>query len=190
MAQIPNLRMQKVSALLEEPRKAWRTMWTRTFRRVGLPAAAALLGSGSRLVTATPDADGQVDDAQRVAAYGSHTVGADSVAKLLSAKLIDDAPVHTLAMQARGGVPGCEYSDRLLHLGADHSQPAAKAINVGQDFPNRMLWAASWAQTKAVHSVLLVPSTDYKSLQAGLQDLKARPGGPPRLFTGDAASLC
>jgi len=72
-----------------------------------------------------------------------------------------------------------------VHLGADHSEPAAKAINVGKGGPDRLIWAASSAQTKAMHAVLVVPDGTYASMQVGVKELRSRPGGPPRLLTVD-----
>ena len=114
--------------------------------------------------------------------YGKRTFGADTMNSLLTAKLIADAPVHTLEMQQRGGVKGSKFGDRLVHLGADHSVPPAMAINVGRGFPDRKVWAASSAQTRAMHSLLLVPDGSYESMQHGVKELSTRPGGPPRLL--------
>jgi hypothetical protein len=85
-------------------------------------------------------------------------------------------------MQARGGVQGSIFGDRLVHLGADHSVPPAMAINVGPGFPDRKIWAASSAQTRAMHSLLLVPDGSYESIQHGVKELSTRLGGPPRLL--------
>ena len=117
--------------------------------------------------------------------YGTRTFGADTVNKLLTSKLIADAGVHTLEMQARGGVEGGQHGNRLVHLGADHNVPVAMAIKVGPGFPDRLIWAASSAETKAMHSLVMVPKGDYASIQAAVKDLATRPGGPPMLFTVD-----
>ena len=103
--------------------------------------------------------------------YGKRTFGEDTMNALLTEKLIADAPVHTLEMQARGGVKGSSLGDRLVHLGADHSVPPAMAISVGAGFPDRKVWAASSAQTRAMHSLLLVPDGSYESIQRGVKEV-------------------
>ena len=117
--------------------------------------------------------------------YGKRSFGANTMNGLLTEKLIADAPLHTLAMQARGGVKGSVFGDRLVHLGADHSVPPAMAVNVGPGFPDRKIWAASSSQTRAMHSLLLVPDGSYESIKEGVKDLKRRRGGPPRIFAVD-----
>ena len=142
------------------------------FALSALPAASALMGL--RMAQCGPN-----DDKRR--SFGSRICGADTVNELLAAKLVREAPVHTLEMQARGGVNG----ERLLQLGADHSVPAATAIAVGAGFPDRMVWAGASAETKAIHTVVLVPNSAYDSIKPAVCALKQRPGGPPRLFTVD-----
>jgi hypothetical protein len=124
-------------------------------------------------------------ETQKRTLFGSNMLSSDQIGRVLCGKLSADAPVHTLEMQARGGVAGSLHGDRLLHLGADHNVPVARSVNVGAGFKDRQLWVAASAQTKAVHSALLVPNGKYESIQAGVKELKDRPGGPPRLFTVD-----
>ena len=125
-----------------------------------------------------------VASVDKAALYGSRICGSDTVQGVLARKLIRDAPIRTLEMQQRGGVAGSQHGDRLLQLGADHSVPAARAITM-PGFPDRQIWAATSAQTKAVHSVVLVPNTEYASIRDAICELRDRPGGPPRLFTVD-----
>ena len=121
------------------------------FGLAALPAATGLLGL--RQPTCMHE---------KRALYGSRVCGADTLNELISASIIADAPIHTLEMQARGGVAG----ERLLHLGADHSVPVGKAIKVGKGHPGRAALQRCGAQDircthilkrKATHRFCVLP---------------------------------
>lgn len=146
-----------------------------------LPSAAALAGARTLGEHDVSECAPRSDLKER---FGSTLCSAGTFNKLSAKRLHAEADLHTLDMQARGGVQRSTFGDRLVHLGCDHSEPAAKAIKFGKA-PNRLIWAASSAQTKAMHSVLLVPNGEYASMQTGVKELRNRPGGPPRLLTVD-----
>ena len=159
-----------------------RLLFGRRLLSRALPPAAALAGART---LGEHEASECAPRSDLKELYGSALCTAGTFNKLSSKRLRAEADLHTLDMQARGGVKGSTFGDRLVHLGADHSEPAAKAINVGAAAPDRLIWAASSAQTKAMHSILLVPNGEYASMQAGVKELRGRPGGPPRLMTVD-----
>ena len=116
-----------------------------------------------------------------MAEFGQGCAEKSTITEKIMDKLCGDAPLHTLDMQARGGVGG----KRLLHLAADHCQPPAKSVKLDCKAENRTMWMASSAETKSVHSLCIVPNETYDSIQTAVRDLNKRPGGPPRIFSVD-----
>lgn len=99
----------------------------------------------------------------------------------LAAKLDRDARVRTLEMQQRGKPAG---ADRLQHLSFDHNVPIAKALKLGA--PNRQAWLATSADTRAVHSVVIVPSTAYANIEPAVKELGTRDAKPVILCSDNA----
>lgn len=104
----------------------------------------------------------RVSETSRLTDYGYRGCSGEYLTKLLKKKLLSDAREHTLSMQQRGGVQNSQYGDRLLQLGADHNVPIARAIKAPAGFGKRLLWVATSAQTKGVHTAVISQDGSYR----------------------------